>query len=89
MFGVDTKGTKPVFNLSPLLASLDGPIIAASSSFWAVPWVGGGGPVYASPISVSGKVRASFASVRCIIAEVSIAWEMIDIPLITGSYGEP
>lgn len=56
VFGVETKGAKPVFNLSPLLTSLDGPILAASSSFWAVPWVGGGGPVYVSPISAAGKV---------------------------------
>lgn len=58
VFGVETKGAKPVFNLSPLLKSLDGPILAASSSFWAIPWVGGGGPVYVSTMSASGKVRA-------------------------------
>ncbi|CAN0518721.1 unnamed protein product [Ectocarpus sp. 12 AP-2014] len=57
VYGVETKGAKPVFNLSPLLTSLDGPILAASSSFWAVPWVGGGGPVYVSPLSASGKVE--------------------------------
>lgn len=56
VFGVETKGAKPVFNLSPLLTSLDGPILAASSSFWAVPWVGGGGPVYVSPMCAAGKV---------------------------------
>lgn len=59
VFGVETKGAKPVFNLSPLLTSLDGPILAASSSFWAVPWVGGGGPVYVSPVSAAGKVSVS------------------------------
>lgn len=57
VFGVETKGAKPVFNLSPLLTSLDGPIVAASASFWAIPFVGGGGPVYVSPLSASGKVR--------------------------------
>lgn len=56
VFGEDTRGTKPVFNLSPLLTSIDGSIIAASARFWAVPWVGGGGPVYVSPLSASGKV---------------------------------
>eukprot|EP00752_Nemacystus_decipiens_P003781 g3481.t1 len=57
VFGVKTKGAKPVFNLSPLLTSLDGPILEASSSFWAIPWVGGGGPVFVSPISAAGKVE--------------------------------
>ncbi|CAN0013631.1 unnamed protein product [Sphacelaria rigidula] len=57
VFGVETKGAKPVFNLSPLLTSLDGPIVAASASFWAIPFVGGGGPVYVSPLSASGKVE--------------------------------
>lgn len=56
VFGVETKGAKPVFNLSPLLTSLDGPILAASSSFWAAPWTGGGGPVYVSTIAAAGKV---------------------------------
>lgn len=58
VFGVETKGANPVFNLSPLLTSLNEPILAASASFWAIPWVGGGGPVYVSPISAAGKVGA-------------------------------
>lgn len=57
VFGVETKGAKPVFNLSPLLTSLDGPILAASASFWAIPWVGGGGPVFVSSLCASGKVE--------------------------------
>lgn len=66
MFGAETKGTKAVFNLSPLLTSLDGPILACSSRFWAIPWVGGGGPVYVSPVSASGKVRVGgFRALMC------------------------
>lgn len=74
VFGVETKGAKPVFNLTPLLTSLDGPILAASSSFWAVPWVGGGGPVYVSPISAAGKVCVAirFIAFQALFVMVSL-----------------
>ena len=70
VFGAETRGTKAVFNLSPLLTSLDGPIIACSDRFWAIPWVGGGGPVYVSPMSESGKVSARGLALLCVIRAV-------------------
>ncbi|CAM9229512.1 unnamed protein product [Laminaria digitata] len=87
VFGVPTKDTKPTFNLSPLLTSLDGSILAASSSFWAVPWLGGGGPVFVSPISGSGKVEPDCSLVNGHRAPVtSIAFSPFQPSLMaTGS----
>ncbi|CAM9152559.1 unnamed protein product [Ascophyllum nodosum] len=87
VFGAETRGTKAVFNLSPLLTSLDGPIIACSDRFWAIPWVGGGGPVYVSPMSESGKVEPDCCLVNGHRAPVnSIAFSPFQSSLMaTGS----
>jgi hypothetical protein len=34
----------------------DGPVIACSDSYWAVPYRGGGGPVYVSRHNNYGKI---------------------------------
>jgi coronin-1B/1C/6 len=38
-------------------ASLHGPLIAASTKFFATPWKGGGGPVFVSRLDKLGKVE--------------------------------
>ena len=44
------------FNLRPDLAALDSQLIVATETRFAVPWQGGGGPVYVGQLNAPGKV---------------------------------
>jgi len=49
--------SKTFFNLQLSSVATDGPVIACSSSHWAVPYTGGGGAIYVSGLSAFGKVE--------------------------------
>lgn len=57
LFGSESPKNKTFFNLQLSPVATDGPVIACSSSHWAVPWAGGGGPVYVSSHAALGKVE--------------------------------
>ena len=46
------------FNLRPDVAALDSQLVVASESRFAVPWQGGGGPVYIGQLKHQGKLEA-------------------------------
>ena len=48
MHGKENTKEFTYFNLSPDLSAMDSPIVACDEKFWAVPYRGGGGPVYVS-----------------------------------------
>jgi WD40 repeat protein len=52
------ESSAAVTNLSPLLTTLDSPIMACSTEFIAVPYLGGGGPVFIAPLGVSQRAAA-------------------------------
>ncbi|GMH48478.1 hypothetical protein TrVE_jg5731 [Triparma verrucosa] len=45
------------FNLQPNISTMDGSLLAANEKFFALPWMGGGGQVYVSPLGRTGKVE--------------------------------
>lgn len=56
LYGTMAKRDLTFFNLSPNhSSSMDTPILAASADFWAVPWAGGGGPVFVGRHDAVGK----------------------------------
>lgn len=57
MYGTEYPKASTFFNLTPQLASADSPLIACSDKYWAIPYQGGGGPVYVSLLSKYGKVE--------------------------------
>ncbi len=56
MYGREAVKDLTYYNLSPDLSALDNPIIAADDQYWAIPYRGGGGPVYISKHNNYGKV---------------------------------
>ena len=62
---VNNQQSETFFNLKPAhTVSYDTPLVATNGSYWAVPWVGGGGPVYVSKLSSVGKVRPDAATLN-------------------------
>ena len=57
MYGTEHPKSGQFFNLKPDTSSMDSPLIACSDIFWAVPYIGGGGPVYVSKLDAFGKVE--------------------------------
>jgi coronin-7 len=57
MYGTENPKTQSFFNLLPQLTFSDGPLIAANHLYWAIPYQGGGGPVYVSRLDSFGKVE--------------------------------
>jgi hypothetical protein len=58
LYGTGSKQDLTIFNLTPNVnASMEANLVAASKDFWAVPWTGGGGPVYVSSHEAFGKVE--------------------------------
>ncbi len=57
MYGREHPKSGQFFNLKPDTSSMDSPLIACSDIFWAVPFIGGGGPVYVSKLNAFGKVE--------------------------------
>ncbi|KAJ8601821.1 hypothetical protein CTAYLR_009045 [Chrysophaeum taylorii] len=55
-----------VYNLSPRISSSDTPVIACSSEYWAIPYAGGGGPVFLSKIDACGKIDPATAHLACL-----------------------
>jgi Domain of unknown function (DUF1899)/WD domain, G-beta repeat len=52
------ESSAAVTNLTPLLTTLDSPIMACSTDFIAVPYVGGGGPVFIAPLGIAQRAAA-------------------------------
>jgi WD40 repeat protein len=52
------ESSAAVTNLTPLLTTLDSPIMACSTDFIAVPYLGGGGPVFIAPLGVARRAAA-------------------------------
>lgn len=61
LFGKESARNASYFNLRPAAGSSESPMIACSERFWAIPWMGTGGPVYVSRIDGFGKVEPSTA----------------------------
>lgn len=53
----ECTGHESIFNLKPKIGTSDTAVIACSDKYWAVPYVGGGGPVFISKIDAKGKVE--------------------------------
>jgi hypothetical protein len=58
MFGTESVKEFSFYNLQPDLSATDSPIIACSETCFALPYKGGGGPVFISMIDSFGKVKA-------------------------------
>jgi WD40 repeat protein len=52
------ESSAAVTNLTPLLTTLDSPIMACSTEFMAVPYLGGGGPVFIAPLGALQRAAA-------------------------------
>lgn len=57
MNGIENPKTSTFYNLLPQTTYSDSPLIAASDKYWAIPYQGGGGPVYVSKLHQYGKVE--------------------------------
>ena len=64
MFGKEMPQSDTYYNLKPNLSASDNALIACSDQYWAVPYTGGGGPVYVSSHSQIGKVEPSCAVIN-------------------------
>ena len=65
LYGTKAKQSETYFNLKPAhTVSMDTPLLATNGEYWAAPWVGGGGPVYCSKISSTGKVEPHCATLN-------------------------
>lgn len=64
MYGKEHKKEETFYSLLPDLTSLDDPIISCSDQYWAVPYKGGGGPVYISRLTDYGKVLPECATMN-------------------------
>lgn len=64
MYGREYKKEETFYSLKPQLASIDDPIISCSDSYWAIPYQGGGGPVYVSRLTDYGKVLPECATLN-------------------------
>lgn len=58
MYGTENVKEFSFYNLQPDLSVTDSPIIACSDTCFALPYKGGGGPVFISMIDTFGKVKA-------------------------------
>jgi len=56
-FGTENPKAQTHFNLSPATGNSDGPLISCSDTYFAVPYVGGGGGVFVSRLDAFGKVE--------------------------------
>ena len=56
MHGVESKWEETFYSLLPDLSAIDDPIISCNERYFALPYRGGGGPVYVSRLSDVGKV---------------------------------
>jgi WD40 repeat protein len=61
MYGTESVGAERTYtNLEPCLSSSsDSPLIECNDAYWAIPYKGGGGPVYVSRHNNYGKVLPS------------------------------
>ena len=56
MYCNENKSEETYYSLLPELSGLEDPIISCNETYWAIPYQGGGGPVYISRHSDYGKV---------------------------------
>eukprot|EP01035_Chromulina_nebulosa_P019759 gene19759-25691_t len=65
VYGKDNSKDNTYYNLSPQTTSdSSSPLIACNDTYWAVPYQGGGGPVYVSSHRCFGKVLPSCAVIN-------------------------
>lgn len=88
VFGKENPKNKTYFNLQLTSVATEGPLISCSSAYWAVPFAGGGGPVYVSTHEAFGKVEPGCAVLNG--AHKSAVQDMVFSPfnpslLATGS----
>lgn len=57
IYGVENPKSHIFYNLQPSINNNENQNIACSDKFFAIPYTGGGGPVYVSPIDKFGKVE--------------------------------
>lgn len=88
IYGKEPKKELTYYNLQPDLTALDSPIIAGNEHYWAIPYRGGGGPVYLSTHSNFGKVLPeclTLNSHKATVQEIAFSPFHEDI-MLTGSY---
>ena len=56
LYGNEASKDDSYFNLTPALGASETALLACNDRYWACPWTGGGGPVYVSPHTKTGKV---------------------------------
>ena len=56
LYGNEASKDESYFSLSPALGASETALLTCNEQYWACPWTGGGGPVYVSPHSKTGKV---------------------------------
>jgi len=65
VYGRETNRDNTFYNIQPNSTSnMDSALVTCNQIFWAVPWVGGGGPVYVSRLDAVGKVEPTVALVN-------------------------
>ena len=57
LFGKENQKQDSYYNLTPQVSLADSTAIACSDRYFAVPYIGGGGPVYVSLLTAFGKVE--------------------------------
>mmetsp|Transcript_6692 Transcript_6692/g.9359 ORF Transcript_6692/g.9359 Transcript_6692/m.9359 type:complete len:509 (+) Transcript_6692:73-1599(+) len=60
--GKESIGHDSVWNLRPKIATSDSSALAASEYWWAVPYEGGGGPIFISGIDTTGRIEPTNAT---------------------------
>ncbi|KAJ1454522.1 hypothetical protein M885DRAFT_521805 [Pelagophyceae sp. CCMP2097] len=66
VYGKDRVSHNSLFDLKPRVSSSDSPLIACSEEYFAVPYDGGGGPVFLSKVDATGKVEQAQATAQCV-----------------------
>lgn len=59
VYGKNLAKSESYFNLEPKISTMDTSLLAANESFFALPYKGGGGQVYVSKLSNTGKVEVN------------------------------
>ena len=58
LYGQKNKKEETFYNLKPAhTVSMDTPLLATNGEYWAVPWLGGGGPIFFRKLSKYGKIE--------------------------------
>lgn len=55
-----------VYNLTPRIGTGETAVVACSEEYWAVPYTGGGGPVFVSRLDAVGKTEPATSREQCV-----------------------